>query len=200
MPPPFTSAVHGLAPAANQVVAAAPSPVSVTATLSSGAAAPCAADALREWGATTSASGTGAVVTSSVSITVAGDPVAPVVVTVIVSTYVPGPSPVMLRDHVTDPLPVPLPLMKVVHACRFDALHAVVDELSPVSVMAALSPGAVPPGWALALRDVGLTVMTSGTGGGAGGGAGGGVTVSVGVLGEQPTHARTTNDASIGKR
>ena len=72
----------------------------------------------------------------------------------------------MLRFHATVPLPVPLPVVSVVQLFRFVAVQPVVDELSPLSVIAALLPVAAPPAVAVVLRNSGDTVMLSGTGGG----------------------------------
>ena len=100
-----------------------------------------------------------------VSITVAGEPAAPVAVTVIVSTYVPTVSALAARLHATVPLPVPAAAVSDVHAFFLVAVQPVVLALSPLSVIVALLPPALPPWTIETLRDVGLTTSVSGTGG-----------------------------------
>src|SRR5690606_39339984 len=100
--------------AAVQALVAAPSPVMVTAALADAAAVPICAETLREPGLTVSARGTGAAVITSVSMIRSGEPVAPLAVTVIVSTYVPTARPLVLRVHATVPLPVPPAVVSVV--------------------------------------------------------------------------------------
>ena len=70
----------------------------------------------------------------------------------------------MLRFHATVPLPVPLPVVSVVQLFRLVAVHAVVEELSPLRVIDALLPVAAVPAVAVVLRKSGDTVIVSGTG------------------------------------
>jgi hypothetical protein len=84
----------------------------------------------------------------------------------------------------------------MIHGCLFCALQFVAAALSPEREIAALSPGAGVPGWAVPRRDAGLTVSTNGTGagggitGGGGGAAGGGaVPVASGMVVVQPAAA-----------
>ena len=72
----------------------------------------------------------------------------------------------VLRFHLTLPLPVPLAVVSVVHAFFLVALHAVLLLLSPLSVTEAESPPTAAPATALFVREVGDTVMASGTGAG----------------------------------
>ena len=83
-----------------------------------------------------------------------------------VSTYVPTASPVMLRLQATVPLPVPLAEVNVVQLFFDVADQVVVDELVPVNVTVALSPGAAFPCCTDTLRDPGLTATTTGIGAG----------------------------------
>ena len=148
------AAVHAVVPAL--------SPVSVTLALSPGAAVPTCALALRESGLTASASGTGAAVMRSVSMTLCG--ARPATVTVMVSTYVPAVRPAVLRVQAAVPLPVPLLVVSVVQLFRLAAVHAVVPALSPVSVTVALSPDAAVPTCAAVFRESGATASASGSG------------------------------------
>src|SRR5690606_2218088 len=113
--------------AAVQDLVAAPSPVSETVASPEGAAVPCWALTLRDDGDTLIASGTGIAVITRVSITRAGEPLAPLAVTLMVSTYTPGVSPEVLRVQETVPLPVPLAVVSVVQLFFLAALHDLVD-------------------------------------------------------------------------
>ena len=81
-----------------------------------------------------------------------------------VSTYVPTVRPLVLRVHVTVPLPVPLAVVSVVHAFRFVADQVAVLAPVPEKVTLALSPGATLPCCTARLREPGETTRTNGGG------------------------------------
>src|SRR5690606_19715781 len=86
VPVELVSVVQLFRLAALQVLLAAPSPVSVTVASPEGAEVPCCELTLRDDGDTLSARGTGIAVITSESITRVGEPLAPLAVTVMVST------------------------------------------------------------------------------------------------------------------
>src|ERR1700690_2950986 len=69
--------------------------------------------------------------------------------------------PLVLRLQATVPLPVPDPVVSVVHAFRLAALQLVALALLPVIVTAAVAPAAVPPCATVILRDAGLTASVN---------------------------------------
>src|SRR5690606_35770681 len=101
--------------------------------LDPGAGLPCCTLTERDEGPTEIASGTGSAVITSESITTVGDPLAPAIVTMMVSTCTPGASPADERDQRTIPLPWPLPRVRVFHSLRLPALHQRDDAPSPVT-------------------------------------------------------------------
>ena len=116
VPFPVVSVVQAFRLVAVQAVVDAPVPERVTEAVEPATAAPCCALMRRDPGLTASVSGNGAAVITSVSITRVGEPVAPAAVTVIVSTYVPTASPVVLRLQATVPVPVPDAVVSVVQS------------------------------------------------------------------------------------
>src|SRR5690606_40883937 len=94
----------------------------------------------------------------------ADEPLAPLAVTLMVSTYTPGVSPEVLRVQETVPLPVPFAVVSVVQLFFLAAVHEALLAPSPVRVTVALPPAAALPCCTFTYRDAGDTLIASGTG------------------------------------